>query len=162
MDQIPVKTHKSNYDDKTAQFNLAAVKMLQLSPAQLRVLAWYLAGDWDARVTSIRHQTSWDERHEPDASCDIGAQVSHSIRHRGPGNQVRWGQITLCDNVTVVTWHRSWHVTQCHEYCHDQDPTSWPAWEQTRDHWPGLGQPNIQHGAKITIKDCPNNQNILL
>ena len=39
MDQIPVKTHKSNYDDKTAQFNLAAVKMLQLSPAQLRVLA---------------------------------------------------------------------------------------------------------------------------
>ena len=39
MDQIPVKTHKSNYDDKTAQFNLAAVKMLQLSPAPLRVLA---------------------------------------------------------------------------------------------------------------------------
>ena len=35
MDQIPVKTHKSNYDDKTAQFNLEAVKMLQFSPAAL-------------------------------------------------------------------------------------------------------------------------------
>ena len=32
MDQIPVKTHKSNYDDKIAQFNLEAVKIIKFSP----------------------------------------------------------------------------------------------------------------------------------
>ena len=47
MDQISVRTHKSNYDDKTAQFNLEAVKIIKFSSgASPRVLA----GDGDARV----------------------------------------------------------------------------------------------------------------
>ena len=64
MDQIPVKAHKSNYDDKTAQFNLEAVKIIKFSLSQL---CWVLTGDWDARVVLS------DIRCGDDPGCDIEA-----------------------------------------------------------------------------------------
>ena len=45
MDQIPVKTHKSNYDDKIAQFNLEAVKIIKFSPARCVLALFLTPGD---------------------------------------------------------------------------------------------------------------------
>ena len=117
MDQIPVKTHKSNDADKTAQFNLETVKIIKLSWA---LYPWFVAGDWDARVVlsdrdrdagMISVVTLPGHKYPPPPLPHSARHNQLEIRH---GNQVRWGRDSG-DNVTYVTWH----VTRCHEPCHD-------------------------------------------